>query len=484
VIPKSIPTEHRFQWGPVPAVPFYLFSAATNAVPRMWAALGIGWPDSQLFFQNDQCLWIGDQREVDRLGFDVARRLIDHNYPLAEAYTEYQSVVANLRAIEAERVNWPNVDRNELTTRWLDLSRLVQQFWQWAILPEMAGYGVAAYLQHELPKVLSPETLNEALTTLTSADGYSFFQQEELALFELIRTGSVDEVSLRAHTERFSWLLGNYATNKPLGSAYFCDRADALLATTQSPNERIREITRRLEQTNQRRAQIVMNLPDGELKELAGQAGFFVRWHDDRKAEQLKFQLVLHHLLSALGRILAIPIEQLEYWTEDECLAALQGGPMVSADVVASRRTLSLGWLTTTGKHELLVGANVQKLYEEYQSSSSDLKLAELRGTVASSGSGHVIRSIARVLRHPNDSYRLAPGEVLVASMTSPEYIDAIRKAGAIVTDVGGLTSHAAIVSRELNIPCIVGTKLATKVLKDGDLVEVDATKGVVRKIT
>ena len=57
------------------------------------------------------------------------------------------------------------------------------------------------------------------------------------------------------------------------------------------------------------------------------------------------------------------------------------------------------------------------------------------------------------------------------------------EKAGAIVTDEGGLTSHAAIVSRELKIPCIVGTKIATKILKDGDIVEVDAKKGIVRKI-
>ena len=55
--------------------------------------------------------------------------------------------------------------------------------------------------------------------------------------------------------------------------------------------------------------------------------------------------------------------------------------------------------------------------------------------------------------------------------------------AGAIVTNQGGITSHAAIVSRELNIPCIIGTKIATKVLRDGDLVEVDANKGVVKII-
>jgi pyruvate,water dikinase len=56
-----------------------------------------------------------------------------------------------------------------------------------------------------------------------------------------------------------------------------------------------------------------------------------------------------------------------------------------------------------------------------------------------------------------------------------------MKKAGAIVTDEGGLTCHAAIVSRELRVPCVIGTKIATKVLKDGDLVEVDADRGIVK---
>ena len=71
--------------------------------------------------------------------------------------------------------------------------------------------------------------------------------------------------------------------------------------------------------------------------------------------------------------------------------------------------------------------------------------------------------------------------EILVAGQTRPFLMPAIRKAAAIVTDEGGVTSHAAIVSRELKKPCIIGTKVATKVLKTGDLVEVDADKGIVR---
>lgn len=58
-----------------------------------------------------------------------------------------------------------------------------------------------------------------------------------------------------------------------------------------------------------------------------------------------------------------------------------------------------------------------------------------------------------------------------------------MKKAAAIITDEGGLTCHASIVSRELNIPCIVGLKIVTKIFKDGDIVEVDATKGTVKKM-
>jgi len=65
--------------------------------------------------------------------------------------------------------------------------------------------------------------------------------------------------------------------------------------------------------------------------------------------------------------------------------------------------------------------------------------------------------------------------------MTDPRYVFAMKKAGAIVTDEGGITCHAAIVARELKKPCIIGTKIATKVLKGGDLVEVDAERGIVR---
>ena len=74
-------------------------------------------------------------------------------------------------------------------------------------------------------------------------------------------------------------------------------------------------------------------------------------------------------------------------------------------------------------------------------------------------------------------------GDVLVTSMTTPVFIPLMKNAVAIVTDMGSLLSHAAIVARELRKPCVVGTGVATKIFKNGDMVEVNTKNGVVRKI-
>ena len=86
----------------------------------------------------------------------------------------------------------------------------------------------------------------------------------------------------------------------------------------------------------------------------------------------------------------------------------------------------------------------------------------------------------ARVLTSLTDAERLKQGDVLVTHMTAPDWLPLLRRAAAVVTDSGGMTCHAAIVSRELGIPCVVGTGEATRKLRDGEIVTVDATRGIV----
>ncbi|HSE10409.1 MAG TPA: phosphoenolpyruvate synthase [Nocardioidaceae bacterium] len=92
-----------------------------------------------------------------------------------------------------------------------------------------------------------------------------------------------------------------------------------------------------------------------------------------------------------------------------------------------------------------------------------------------------IVSGPVRILRSTADAPRLLEGDVLVATMTSPDWVPTMRRAAALVTDGGGVTCHAAIVGRELHLPTVVATRTATTVLRDGEMVTVDGGRGVVR---
>ena len=100
-----------------------------------------------------------------------------------------------------------------------------------------------------------------------------------------------------------------------------------------------------------------------------------------------------------------------------------------------------------------------------------------LKGIVASPG---VAKGKVKVLLSPADTVKMQEGNILVAPCTNPQLISAILQASAIVTEIGGILSHAAIVSRELSIPCIVGVKDATKILRDNMEIIVNGNEGII----
>jgi len=90
---------------------------------------------------------------------------------------------------------------------------------------------------------------------------------------------------------------------------------------------------------------------------------------------------------------------------------------------------------------------------------------------------------IARIILSRADLHKIKQNDIMVAIVTDPVYTPYMKKCKAIVTDEGGITSHSAIISRELNIPCVIGTKHATSIFKDGDLIEVNGDEGIVKII-
>jgi phosphohistidine swiveling domain-containing protein len=155
--------------------------------------------------------------------------------------------------------------------------------------------------------------------------------------------------------------------------------------------------------------------------------------------------------------------------TRDEVIAFFE------QDTFLPKRDQHPGMLYS-GKASWVLGVEERDLFDKKFKQHTAVE--EFTGKTAHPGN---VRGTVKIIQSANELDKVKEGDVLVSQFTRPEFMAAIKKAVAIVTNDGGVTCHAAIVSRELNKPCIIGTKIATKVLHDGDEVEVDADKGIVK---
>ena len=205
---------------------------------------------------------------------------------------------------------------------------------------------------------------------------------------------------------------------------------------------------------------------------------FFKDWRDDLRRKQV---FVWSFLWDKLAEYFNVEHDDFGYLTLNEIDKILEEGGL-DMRIIESRK--KFGCVVTTApkefKNKILDQGNFEKYLKIIVEIEKKKSESVIKGIIAQSGkvNGKVI-----VVRHYKDVFRVSDGDILVANTTHPNYLLGMKKAAAFVTDEGGIASHAAIVAREMKKPCIVGTKFATKVLKDGDLVEVDAEKGIVKKL-
>lgn len=159
--------------------------------------------------------------------------------------------------------------------------------------------------------------------------------------------------------------------------------------------------------------------------------------------------------------------------TKDEVL-----NKKIPSKTLLADRAKGHAMIIDKNKVQCLIGKEYKNLKQIFKDRIKRVEI--IRGNIASRG---LKRGAVKVILERNDFSKMSQDDILVTSMTTPEMMSVMKKAAAFITDEGGITCHAAIMSREMNKPCIIGTRIATKILKDGDLVEVDAHKGIVKII-
>ncbi len=200
---------------------------------------------------------------------------------------------------------------------------------------------------------------------------------------------------------------------------------------------------------------------------------FFALWRDERKAFLQMISLGFRKVALAAANELNVESKAIEFAFRDE-IDEVSHNPQKFLE----RKNRSVLLLPNSQTHgQILVGAEVEPYFQEFMATT---EVREIKGIVASPGK---VQGIANVILRQHQFFEFNEGDILVTTMTRPEFMPLMKKASAIVTDEGGLTCHAAIVSRELKKPCIVGTKDGTRIFKTGDKIEVDANLGVIKKI-
>jgi phosphoenolpyruvate synthase/pyruvate phosphate dikinase len=180
--------------------------------------------------------------------------------------------------------------------------------------------------------------------------------------------------------------------------------------------------------------------------------------------------------LKSLSKKYNINFEEITHYTYPELIDLIKEAKVVDKNLIEQRQK-AFGIIREGNDLKFILNDELKELKEKLSNKNTSTLM---KGSVAFRGS---VKGTAKIINRIEDLAKVKKGDILVSFETTPDYIIAMSKAAAFVTEQGGITSHAAIVAREMGKPCIVAVENVTKILKNGDLVEVDADKGIVRKI-
>lgn len=344
--------------------------------------------------------------------------------------------------------------------------------------------GPFEHLKKELAK---KGMMEEAAALLLQPNLLDVLKREELALMQLALEEKIQE--LDRHVEEFGLLFYNSYDEKT-NAEYLKSRIREFQKEGKERiRKRMREIMEGAEEISRKQERIAERIGDQRLENLA----FFLR---DLGIERFELKNAwagaetgFRKLFEEVARRMGVSLQELMgAYDLYDMRQALRTGKTPSLQEMRKRKAF-YAYHNFEGELKCVEGEAAKTVVKSVLPHFFDLEeVAEVKGVVASKGKtegrAFVVLN-AGIKELLEDAAKCREGNILVTAMTQPSMVVLARKAAAIVTDEGGITSHAAVISREFGVPCVVGTHKATKVLQTGDWVEVNAegSQGVVRKL-
>ncbi len=286
--------------------------------------------------------------------------------------------------------------------------------------------------------------------------------------------------ALQVHQNRWGHMGYIYAGNvKPFGADHYLKEMQELAASNVKARDILRKETDQLKKAKENQEKLYKKLKmSSQYRQLFQTAADFALTKLVRRHAQLMDLYLMHtYLLTEIAKRLKLSRYEVQFMLKDEVYKALVKGKVQRKTLKIRLKECAL--YTEKDFEAIYIGSQKDKITHNLKK-VIDKNQTELTGQTAQPG---IAKGAVKIIIRAKDMGKMNKGDILVSIATDPDIVPAMKKAAAIVTEQGGITSHAAIVSRELGIPCIIGTKIATKIFKDGDIVEVDANKGTIKKL-
>ncbi|MFC1598136.1 PEP-utilizing enzyme [Patescibacteria group bacterium] len=309
-------------------------------------------------------------------------------------------------------------------------------------------------------------------------------REDLLKIVQAVEEGGLGEEEIRQrleeHTNKYCWIPCYDIYDKPWTEVDFKQsHEDASQSDWQDELQRIKDVERRHEQFVKALDELQC---DERLRTLFTITHELTFIKDERDDFRRRGSFLIQPFFIELGkRMGGLSLPEVSNLISTEVRDFFQTGALPLTEKIKERVDgYVLKRKDDSEQVEIYSGQEAEEVKARELAHLQKEEVQDVKGIVGSNG---VATGPARLVITKHDLRKVEPGDIMVAVTTHPDYVPAMRRCAAIVTDEGGLTCHAAIVARELQIPCIVGTKLATATFQDGEILVLDAENGSARKV-
>ncbi len=390
-------------------------------------------------------------------------------------------------------------DKNLLRRKMAEFLKKDEIFWFYALAAEDKGGVIEREIVSRFAKLrnISQEKSREIIEILSHPKEPAIFNVERKDFFKLclkfIESRKKDikrdvdfadklDKEIKTYLGKYFWFKTDFYSNKRFNKNIVISEIKKEIS--ENNQEGIKKEIKKIEESfleiEKKKESLSKKLKlKKEEKMLIDFAEKFSLWMDKRKQWMMEEVFYFFNLAEEISRIWKISYEDLSLYGKEEMIELLENEKKLDEKTLKIRRGEFLV-VAERGKRDIFLSGKDVKDILSVALGKSEKKI---KGTVASVGKKNIVFGRARIVIH-TDKDVFKKNEILITSMTRVEFVPLMKKAKAVITDEGGTVCHAAIVSRELGLPAIIGTKNASKRIKNGDMIEMNMKTGEIKIIS